>query len=57
VYVEPGAADDELDVMGQVEDAGDEGEAAEEEEEGVCMSPSEGFWLAGTCLEKLVGLR
>lgn len=36
VDVEPGAADEEHDVMGQVEDGGDGGEREEEEDDGPC---------------------
>jgi hypothetical protein len=40
VHVEPGAADDEGDVLREVEGGGDEGEADEEEEECVCWTRS-----------------
>lgn len=37
MHVEPGAADDELQVLGQVEHGGDEGEGEEQEEDRVCL--------------------
>ncbi|KAL1837199.1 hypothetical protein VTJ49DRAFT_4171 [Mycothermus thermophilus] len=44
VHVEPRAVDDELHVLGQVEDGGDQGEGGEEEDDRVCWP--RGFRLA-----------
>jgi hypothetical protein len=43
VHVEPGAAEDELHVLREVEDGRDEGEGEEQEEDRVCCR--EGVWL------------
>lgn len=38
VHVEPRAVQDEGNVLGEVQDGRDDGQTAEEEEEGVCLS-------------------
>jgi hypothetical protein len=37
MHVEPGAADDELEMLWEVEDGGDEGKTEEQEEDRVCL--------------------